>query len=103
MKYLPCLFVFVVMIFLNTGCTTKPLMLDNGVQQRVFTPCTDDKLCFRDTYDVSWDTWRNWCNWCDQGEVSSRRDFPVTYRTKQMEYESRKVEYIYSPRNYIGN
>ena len=103
MKLMSCFFLSLLLFCIITGCTTKPLMLDNGVQQRVFTPCTDDRLCFRDTYDVSWDSWCNWCNWCNQGEQFSRRDFPVTYRTKQLEYESRKIEYVYTPKSYFGN
>jgi len=69
-----------------SGCAT-PLVIDNGKQTRVFTPCTNDNLCFRDTYNVLWD------NWCP----NSPADYPISYRSKQTEYESNKVEYILLP------
>lgn len=74
-----------------SGCAT-PLIIDNGTQSRVFTPCTNNDFCFRDTYSVAWE------NWC-QNDV---RDYPVSYRTKQSEYESNKVEYILLPTSLEG-
>jgi hypothetical protein len=71
-----------------SGCAT-PLIIDNGNQSRVFTPCTNNDLCFRDTYNVAWD---NWCQY-------NCRDYPVSYRSKQSEYESNKVEYILLPKS----
>lgn len=64
------------------------LVVDNGVQSRVLVPCNDDALCVRGSYDVALDTW------CPQG----CKDYPVSYRTKQWEYESSRVEYVYLPR-----
>lgn len=71
------------------GCA-KPLVIDNGVQSRVFTPCTNDNFCFRDTYNIAWDSW------CPMTE----RDYPVSYRTKQREYESNRIERILMPTEY---
>ena len=87
MKRMLCL------IFLSSfgfGCAT-PLIIDNGNQRRVFIPCTNDNLCFRDTYNIVWD------NWCP----NNYRDYPVSYRTKQSEYESSKVEYILLPKSIM--
>ena len=74
------------MLISIAGCS-RPIIIDNGVQTRVFTPCTKDSLCFRDTYNITWD---NWCAY--------DRDYPVSYRSKQTEYESSKVEYILLPK-----
>ena len=73
------------------SCCAKPVVIDNGVHTRVFTPCTDNNLCFRDTYNIAWDSW------CTYGG----HDYPVSYRTKQTEYESGKVEYILMPKSMI--
>lgn len=82
-------------IFLSAfiyGCAA-PLILDNGSQSRVFIPCTNNDLCFRDTYNVAWD---NGCSY-------NYRDYPISYRTKQSEYESNKVEYILLNRTVIAD
>jgi len=73
------------------GCAT-PLVIDNGVQTRVFTPCTNNEFCFRDTYNITWD---RMCQY-DHG-------FPVSYRSKQSEYESNKVEYILLPKSNVAD
>ena len=73
-----------------SGCA-KPVVIDNGTQRRVFIPCTNDNLCFKDTYNVAWD------NWCP----SIYRDYPVSYRTKQSEYESNRVEYLLLPTSVV--
>jgi hypothetical protein len=99
MKQILCIFLILVLAGMVSGCAGIPLVLDNGAQRRIFTPCTNDNLCFRDTYDVSWDSWCNWCNW---GGCGPRQDFPVTYRTKQVEYEGKQVEYIYAPRVIVS-
>ena len=75
-----------------SGCAT-PLVIDNGNGIKVFTPCTTDDLCFRNTYSVAWDNWH----------LNSLRDYPVSYRTKQTEYESSKPEYILLPTNEKSN
>ena len=75
-----------------SGCCSVPVVLDNGIQSKVFTPCTDDNLCFRETYNIAWDRWCPLnCN-----------DYPISYRTKQTEFESKKVEYILMPKSYIA-
>lgn len=73
-----------------SGCAT-PVIIDNGSQSRVFTPCTNDHLCFRDTYNVAWD------NWCPNVE----RDYPVSYRTKQSVLDSDRTEFILLRRSFI--
>lgn len=84
MKRLLCL-IFV--LGCGAGCTT-PVVISNGSQNRIFTPCTSDSFCFRDTYNVAWDYW------CP----SSYRDYPISYKTKQAEYESNRVEFITVPK-----
>ena len=83
MKKLLCL---IFLLGSVTGCA-RPLMIDNGIQSRVFTPCTNDNLCIRDSYNIAWDYT---CS-------SSFPDYPVSYRTKQSEYQSNRVEYILRP------
>lgn len=51
MKRLLCL---IVLLGAVSGCA-KPVVIDNGTQSRVFIPCTNDNLCFKDTYNVAWD------------------------------------------------
>jgi len=94
MKRLICL------VFLSStisGCAT-PVIIDNGSQSRVFTPCTNNDFCFRDTYNIAWDNSRSCCP--DYGR-SYCPDYPVSYRSKQSEYESNKVEYILLPNRVV--
>lgn len=74
-----------------SGCCAKPVVIDNGTQSRVFIPCTNDNLCFKDTYNVVW----------DKGCSSAYRDYPISYRTKQSEYESNRVEYLLLPTSVV--
>lgn len=74
-----------------SGCA-RPVIIENGTQSRVFTPCTNDNLCIRDSYNVAWDSF------C----YRDSRDYPVTYRSKQYEYESNRVEYILLPENALA-
>ncbi len=87
MKKLLC---FMFLMGAVSGCA-KPVVIENGTQSRVFTPCTSDNLCFRDSYNIAWDYW------C----TSSQRDYPISYRTKQSEYESSRVEYILLPKSVV--
>lgn len=73
-----------------SGCAT-PVFVDNGTQSRVFTPCTNDNLCIRDSYNIAWDYT---CSW-------NFPDIPVSYRSKQSEYQSNKVEYILRPESAV--
>ncbi|MDD2900543.1 MAG: hypothetical protein PHI31_17765 [Desulfuromonadaceae bacterium] len=83
---------FLILTCFMTGCAT-PLMIENGTQSRTFTPCTNDALCFRDSYHVAW----------DNGYPYGCQDFPVSYRSKQTEYESNRVEYILLPPAAVAN
>lgn len=74
-----------------SGCYATPLVIDNGSQSRIFTPCTNDNLCLRDSYSVTWD---HFCS-------SYAPDYPISYRTKQSEYESNRVEYVLLPKNEV--
>jgi len=82
------LFWCIFLLSFASGCAT-PLIIDNGYQRRVFIPCDNDDLCFRDTYNVAWD---NGCKY-------NCRDYPVSYRTKLSEYQSNKTEYILLPKS----
>ena len=83
---------FLLLTCFMTGCAT-PLVIDNGTQSRIFTPCTNDALCFRDSYHIAW----------DNGYPCGLQDFPVSYRSKQTEYESNHVEYILLPHSAVAN
>lgn len=82
-----------------TGCAASPVVIDNGTQSRILVPCTNDALCVRNTYEVAKDVWcpQN----CLPGDYLCRRDYPVSYRSKNWEYETNRVEYIYMPRNLV--
>ena len=81
------------------GCVATPVVVDNGTQSRIIIPCTNDALCVRNTYEIAKDVW------CPQNGLPSdyrcRRDYPVSYRSKNWEYETNRVEYIYMPRNLV--
>lgn len=76
-----------------------PVVVDNGTQSRVLVPCTDDTLCVRNTYEVTKDVWCTEDRWF--ADQRCRRDYPVSYRSKNWEYETNKVEYIYMPRTLV--
>jgi len=81
------------------GCVATPVVVDNGTQSRIIIPCTNDALCVRNTYEIAKDVWcpQN----CLPGDYRCRRDYPVSYRSKNWEYETNRVEYIYMPRNLV--
>jgi len=94
MKSMQCFCLVLLLTGFVAGCAAmhRPVELYNGVNHRVIAPCTNDNLCFRDTHDVAWDSW---CNWNPWEPVAARHDYPVSYRTKQSEYETKRTEYIY--------
>ena len=51
-------------------------MTSGSPNGKVIGPCANDSQCYRDSYSIVWDSW---C-W------NSCRDYPVSYRTKQLEY-----------------
>ncbi|HIJ80397.1 MAG TPA: hypothetical protein HPP76_01655 [Desulfuromonadales bacterium] len=77
-----CLAALVVLVSVLAGCA-GPVVIDDGVRSRMFIPCTQDNLCFRNTYGIA----RDW--YCG--------DYPVTYRNNDNEFESRRYEWIYQP------
>jgi hypothetical protein len=83
---------FLILTCFVAGCAT-PVVIDNGTQTKVFTPCNNDGLCFKDSYHVAW----------DNGYQSGCQDFPISYRSKQSEYESNRVEYILLPQAEVNN
>lgn len=89
----------VLMATIMAGCVATPVTVDNGTQSRILVPCTNDALCVRNTYEVAKDVWcpQN----CLPGDDLCRRDYPVSYRSKNWEYETNRVEYIYMPRNLV--
>jgi hypothetical protein len=68
------------MLTMLAGCAA-PVHLSDGMNERVFTPCTDDAFCFRNSYGVARE---HNCN-----------EFPVTFRNNEFEYKSNKYEWIY--------
>lgn len=77
------LFCLIALAGFVSGCA-KPMIIGNDTQTRVFTPCTNDNLCFRDSYNIAW----------DYTCLTNVSDYPVSYRSKQFEYQSNRVEYI---------
>ena len=68
------------------GCAT-PVHLSDGMNERIFTPCTDDAFCFRNSYGVARE---HNCN-----------EFPVTFRNNEYEYKANKFEWIYQTNEAI--
>jgi hypothetical protein len=87
------LLLFIALMSTISGCCATPVVMDNGNQSKVFVPCTDNNLCFRDSYSVAW----------DNSHSCYERDYPVSYRAKQSEYESNRVEYILLPKSDAAN
>lgn len=65
-----------------SGCAT-PVAVTDGAHKRAFIPCSNDELCFRNTYGIARD---NNCS-----------DFPVSYRNDDREYTTTNYEWIYRP------
>ncbi|GFE60786.1 lipoprotein [Geobacter sp. AOG2] len=68
-----------------SGCATPPIVMENHVQRKVFTPCASDTFCFQSAYDVTWDSW---CNandrqWPRHGCGGYDYDYPVSSRSKE--------------------
>lgn len=79
--------------------TATPVVVDNGTQARVLVPCSNDNLCVRNSYEIAKDVW---CpDNCFTGGVCCQKDYPVSYRSKNWDYESNRVEYIYMPRTLV--
>ena len=76
------------------GCANgaRPVMVDNGTQSRMLIPCTNDNLCVRSGYEVAKDAWCS--KGCAAGDKCCNQDYPVSYRSKNWEYESNRYEYI---------
>ncbi len=72
MRRLLCYFIFACSV---SGCATD-LRSDNGSHRKIVTPCGNDNLCVRETYNVVW----------DNGIRNNSQDYPVSYRPKQTEY-----------------
>ncbi len=82
------------------GETRTEVYLDGGTGQRMFSPCSDSRQCYRETYDLAWDSW---CSSCNYSDIRCRPSVPVTYRSKQVEYDGNRVEYVFTPRYYRAN
>lgn len=96
------MFVVLLMVAITCGCVATPVVVDNGIQSRVIVPCTNDSLCVRNTYEVAKDVWCTH-NSCLQGYANFAccLDYPVSYRSKNWEYETDRFEYIYKSRNLV--
>jgi hypothetical protein len=93
------IFLLLLVAAITGGCVATPVVVDNGTQSRILVPCVNDTLCVRATYEVARDVW---CPTdCVSGDVRCRRDYPVSYRSKNWEYETNRVEYIYLPRTLV--
>jgi len=74
---------------LLSGCvtTTTPLVLENGFQRKVITPCDNDLYCFRTTYSVTWD------QACRPDSFGCSPVYPVSYRSKEYVLETGDESY----------
>jgi len=92
-------FLLLLMSVITAGCVATPVVVDNGTQSRILIPCTNDTLCVRATYEIARDVW---CPTDSMlGDYRCHRDYPVSYRSKNSEYETNRVEYIYLPRTLV--
>lgn len=88
MKVVRFLAVAVAGLLMVAGCAvSRPVEIEDGVRSRVFTPCTQDNLCFRNTYGVARDLY---CG-----------DYPVTYRSNDYEFESKRYEWIHQSHEVV--
>jgi len=79
-------FYLLIVVALFSGCA-KPVMVTDGVHRRAFIPCEKDELCIRNTYGISRDYY---CS-----------DFPVAYRNNDSEYNAKRYEWIYQPKEIV--
>lgn len=81
------------------GCVaTPPLVMESGFQRKVITPCDNDILCFRHTYDVTWDNGcRENSTLYDASRTSRRcvpaKGYPVSYRSNEYIWETGSYGY----------
>lgn len=86
MNKLKCLLGLLILAGSLSSCAT-PVTVTDGVHSRAFIPCANDELCIRNTYGISRDYY---CS-----------DFPVSYRNNDAEYNSKRYEWIYQPKNIV--
>ena len=84
-----------VAIVLLVGCSTKPVVTEDQAVKRT------EVIVIQGTnsYEVSKSAWCSSNN--VKPGVQCQHDYPVSYRTKQWDDESNRVEYIYTPRNMV--
>jgi len=61
----------------TAGCLERPpIVMQSNFQRKVITPCDNDLFCFRNSYDVTWDS------------GSSCINYPVSYKSKEYVVET---------------
>lgn len=81
------------------GCVASPaVVMESGFQRKVITPCDNDVLCFRHTYDVTWDTAcreKKLANRsaCENYKAKRQYGYPVTYRSSEYIFETGSYGY----------
>lgn len=86
---------FVLATVIAGGCvTTQPTVMESGFQRKIITPCDNDVLCFRHSYDVTWDAG------CREGGARSSslcgapsNGYPVSYRSNEYIFETGSYGY----------
>lgn len=82
------------------GCVAAPpIVMESGFQRKVITPCDNDILCFRHTYDVTWDNgcidpitkYRTNCGF--RGDYAAN-GYPVSYRSNEYIFETGDYGYF---------
>jgi len=87
------------MAVVSSGCVASPsVVMESGFQRKVITPCDNDVLCFRHTYDVTWDTAcretpHTYCSLCETYRNKRQYGYPVTYRSNEYIFETGSYGY----------
>lgn len=82
-------------IVLLAGCSTKQVATENQAVKRTEVIVMQGS----NSYEISKSAWCSSNN--ATSDVRCQHDYPVSYRTKQWDDESNRVEYIYTPRNMV--
>lgn len=81
-------FLLLLMTMVVGGCIATPsLVMESGFQRKIITPCDNDILCFRHTYDVTWDAG------CREYSGRPSKGYPVSYRSNEYVWETGSYGY----------
>ncbi len=93
--YFVCL--IILMAAMMSGCaTSSPITMESGFQRKIITPCDNDVLCFRHTYDVTWDTGCRTAGveYTTSCGYAAQKGYPVSYRSNEYIFETGEYGYL---------